>query len=114
MNSGSFGYCTIKLANDLKFLTKTFTEQTDLKQKTIPPIYFDRPNTFFWFDGTNYLPFQFKLGKEWFKQKNRDAMTDSQFNEFIFGHFLERRLLNISTPNFLFGLVDSPRVFIIA
>ena len=69
MNSGSFGYCTIKLANDLKFLTKTFTEQADLKQKTIPPIYFDRPNTFFWFDGTNYLPFQIKLGKEWFKQK---------------------------------------------
>ena len=33
MNSRSFGYCTIKLANDLKFLTKTFTEQTDLKQK---------------------------------------------------------------------------------
>ena len=41
-------------------------------------------------------------------------MTDSQFNEFIFEHFLERRLLNTSTPNFLFGLVDSPRVFIIA
>ena len=41
-------------------------------------------------------------------------MTDSQFNEFIFEHFLEKRLLNISTPNFLFGLVDSPRVFIIA
>ena len=114
MNSRSFGYCTIKLANDLKFLTKTFTEQTDLKQKQYHQFILIDQTLFFWFDGTNYLPFQFKLGKEWFKQKNREAMADSQFNEFIFEHFLERRLLNISTPNFLFGLVDSPRVFIIA
>ena len=41
-------------------------------------------------------------------------MTDPQFNDFIFEHFLERRLLNMSTPNFLFGLVDSPRVSIVA
>ena len=41
-------------------------------------------------------------------------MTDPQFNNFIFEHFLERRLLNMSTPNFLFGLVDSPRVSIVA
>ena len=41
-------------------------------------------------------------------------MTDSQFNNFIFENFLERRLLNTSNPNFLFGLVDSPRVSIVA
>ena len=89
-------------------------EETDLKQKIIPPIYFDRPNTFFSFDGTNYLPFQFKLGEEWFKRINRDATTNSQFNKFVFEHFSERRLLNTSTPNFLFGLADSPRVSIVA
>ena len=67
-----------------------------------------------WFDGTNYLPFQFKLVEEWFKWKNRNAMSHSQFNEFTFEHFLERRLLNTSTSNFLFRLVDSPRVSIVA
>ena len=41
-------------------------------------------------------------------------MTDSQFNNFIFENFLERRFLNLSNPNFLFGLVDSPRVSIVA
>ena len=41
-------------------------------------------------------------------------MSHSQFNEFTFEHFLERRLLNTSTSNFLFRLVDSPRVSIVA
>ena len=71
----------------LKFLTKTFMEETDLKQKTIPLVYFDRPITFFSFDGTNYLPFQFKLGEEWFKLKNRDVVTNSELKDFISEHF---------------------------
>ena len=62
-------------------------EETDLKQKTIPPVYFDRPITFFSFDGTNYLPFQFKLGEEWFKLKNRDVVTNSELKDFISEHF---------------------------
>ena len=41
-------------------------------------------------------------------------MTDSQFSNHIFEHFLERRLWNMWTLNFLFGLVDSPGVFIVA
>ena len=41
----------------LKFLAKAYMEETDLKQKTIPPIYFDTPITFYSFDGTDYLPF---------------------------------------------------------
>ena len=101
----------------LKFLTKTFMEETDLKQKTIPPVYFDRPITFFSFDGTNYLPFQFKLGEEWFKLKNRDVVTNWELKDFISEHFWERRLLNMSTLNFLYfltGLVDSPLVSIVA
>ena len=76
----SFGYCTIKLTNDLKFLTKVFPEETDLKQKVIPPIYFDIILILL----------------------------------ILFEHFLEKRLLNMSTPNFLFGLEDSPSVFIAA
>ena len=54
------------------------------------------------------------MGEEWFKRINRDATTNSQFNKFVFEHFSERRLLNTSTPNFLFGLADSPRVSIVA
>ena len=87
-NIGNFGYYTIKLTDNLKFIIKPFTH----KKKYWKHVYFDRPNTFFWFNGTDYLPLQFKLAEVYCKLLNVEEklVNTTEFNKFIFEKILEK------------------------
>ena len=53
-NNANCGYYTLKLTDGLEFITKTFTRERNFENIELPALYFDRPNTLFWFDGTDY------------------------------------------------------------
>ena len=77
-----------------KVYNKKFTHERNFDK--IESFYFSKEHTFFWSNGNQYLPFQFKLGEKYFNLlKTKRTITDNQFNNFLFPEILEN-LLNVT------------------
>ena len=59
-SSRNFREYTLSLLDDLKLIEKTFKETKDLSKIDVPSPYFDRPNTFFYYDFNSHF-FRFNL-----------------------------------------------------
>ena len=115
--SSNVGEYTFKVIWQFKKkIDKNFKKTTDLSKKELPPLFFDRPNTYFYYDhNEHFKPFQFKLGQFWnnTSEPRRNDWSDQDFNNFVF-IYLDTALYDATKPSYVFGLTNATNTVIIS